>query len=419
MVPIAIAGRPGIWPNRAVWAVFALYIVVAGYNLGYPSQMLWDEKYYIPQAQQLANGLGLRETSHPPLGKFLTALAIVICGDTPTAWRVPALIGGVGILWCVYVLGVALLRSPAAALIATTLLACESLAFVQSRTAIYSSIMLFFELLAMVLVVKCRDRGSAVLLGLSAIAFGAAVSTRWVAFSALPVIALFAWSSFEGRSIGVRRIFAMCALFVLLSVSVYLVLFSVGPLSRGQGIFDALKLNVRMFSLHWANLSVEHRYSSPWWSWPLMMRPVWWGFESYPMTAADGSQVVEGMISIGNPVFFAAIPIAVVWGAYRALWCRSVYHTIVLIAVFTQWLQWSWVPQNTFLHYFYTVLPFAALLIGDVLVAVWRSSVVGKVLCATYITAAVGMFAYWYPLLTAMQVSRAFVDQHMWIESWW
>jgi dolichyl-phosphate-mannose--protein O-mannosyl transferase len=137
------------------------------------------------------------------------------------------------------------------------------------------------------------------------------------------------------------------------------------------------------------------------------------------MTAADGSQVVEGMISIGNPVFFAAIPIAVVWGAYRALWCRSVYHTIVLIAVFTQWLQWSWVPQNTFLHYFYTVLPFAALLIGDVLVAVWRSSVVGKVLCATYITAAVGMFAYWYPLLTAMQVSRAFVDQHMWIESWW
>lgn len=408
-----------IWWGGGLLCVIVLYLTAAGFKLSHPALMVWDEKYYVPQAQSLAAGSGIRETSHPPLGKFLTALSIAVCGDTPAAWRLPALLGGVGVLWCVYALGVLMLQSRAGALTATVLLACESLAFVQSRTAVYSSIMLFLELLSILLMMTWRSSGRWLNLVGAAVAFGAAVATRWVALSALPIIGLLAWNTFKERPQGLRRIIGNCALFVGVSAFVYIGLFVIGPLSRGAGILDALKLNVAMFSLHWANLSTEHRYASQWWTWPLLLRPVWWGFESYPMTAADGSQVVEGILSIGNPIFFAAIPCAVVYGFYKAIKQRSFFISLLLVAVFTQWLQWAWVPRNTFLHYFYTVLPFAALLIADMLLSIWRSSWVGRVLCLAYLTAAVGMFVYWYPLLTAMQVSRTFVMQHIWLESWW
>ena len=337
--------------------IFCAYLGVAGYRISYPSTLMFDEVAFIPQAQQLAHGGEILESTHPPLGKFVAAASIYLLGDNPFSWRLPSLVAGAGILCLVYSLGYALSGTRLPGAFAAFLLSFESLAFVQSRTALYSSPMLFFMLLAILLMVRWREhRGRAALLG-AALSFGAGVATRWVALSAIVVIGYLWWGGVFRSRQGLRRSVSDAILFLSVSSALYLGLFVVGPISRGEGILSAISLNVHMFSDHWTNLLTPHRYASPWWTWPLLRRPVWWGFESYPMLALDGSQVVEGIISIGNPVVFAAIPIAVVWGFVKAYREQSLYASVMLLGLFSQWLQWSWVPQNTYMHYFYTVLP--------------------------------------------------------------
>lgn len=395
------------------------YLGMAGYKMSYPELLLWDEKRYVPQAREIAQGGPIEETTHPPLGKFLTAASIYAVGDNPFAWRLPSLIAGAGILCILYSLGFVFTGERWTGSLAAFLFAFESLAFVQSRTGLYSPIMLFFMLFAVLCMAKWYEhKGRGALLG-GAVAFGAAVATRWVALSTIAVIAFLWWKGTRRSSQRFISVVGDLFLFGAVSAAVYLALFVIGPLSRGEGIVDALYLNYTMFSDHWTNLSTTHQYASPWWTWPLMLRPVWWGFESYPMTAPDGSQVVEGILSIGNPVFFAAIPLALIYGLMR--WYRecNLFVMVMLVGFFTQWLQWSWVPRNTYLHYFYTALSFAAPLVASMLVSLWRRSLGGRIVCVGYLVSVVGMFAYWYPLLTAMKVSRDFVMRHIWLATWW
>jgi dolichyl-phosphate-mannose-protein mannosyltransferase len=60
----------------------------------------------------------------------------------------------------------------------------------------------------------------------------------------------------------------------------------------GKLATDIIQIHGKMFSAH-ANLSESHPYGSPWWSWPLMRRPVY--FWNAPDAGAR-------MYAVGNPV---------------------------------------------------------------------------------------------------------------------
>ncbi len=60
--------------------------------------------YCYPNAGNILNYMNLE---HPPLGKYLIALSMVVCGDRPVCWRLPSIASGAAIL----VLQYALLRS--------------------------------------------------------------------------------------------------------------------------------------------------------------------------------------------------------------------------------------------------------------------------------------------------------------------
>lgn len=64
---------------------------VRGYGVG----------YCYPNAGNILNYMNLE---HPPLGKYLVAVAMVTCGDRPVCWRLPSVISGVAVLVVQYVL---------------------------------------------------------------------------------------------------------------------------------------------------------------------------------------------------------------------------------------------------------------------------------------------------------------------------
>ncbi|MCS7099111.1 MAG: glycosyltransferase family 39 protein [Sulfolobales archaeon] len=57
--------------------------------------------YCYPNAGNILNYMNLE---HPPLGKYLIALSMVVCGDTPTCWRLPSIVSGAGVLVVQYIL---------------------------------------------------------------------------------------------------------------------------------------------------------------------------------------------------------------------------------------------------------------------------------------------------------------------------
>jgi len=57
--------------------------------------------YCYPNAGGILNYMNFE---HPPLGKYMIALSMAVCGDRPLCWRLPSIASGIGILVLEYVL---------------------------------------------------------------------------------------------------------------------------------------------------------------------------------------------------------------------------------------------------------------------------------------------------------------------------
>ena len=132
--------------------------------------------------------------------------------------------------------------------------------------------------------------------------------------------------------------------------------------TEGQGFLDLQK---SMYDYH-NNLRATHPASSPWWAWPLDLKPVWFEQSGY---AGDTTAVIY---DTGNLVaFWLAIP-AVAWVAYMAWKRRSLPLTFVTIAVAALWLPWVRIDRATFQYHFFTTLPFSFMALAYFLAELWH-----------------------------------------------
>ncbi|MEX2136632.1 MAG: phospholipid carrier-dependent glycosyltransferase [Chloroflexota bacterium] len=134
------------------------------------------------------------------------------------------------------------------------------------------------------------------------------------------------------------------------------------PGHTGQTFLD---LQSQMYHYH-NDLRTPHAASSPWWAWPLGLKPVWGHLNTY----SDGSQVI--MLLTGNPVLlWLGIP-ASVFGAWQAWRRRSTALAFVVIAMCSLWLPWARIDRVAYNYHWYTILPFYYLLLAYFLAEVWN-----------------------------------------------
>ena len=115
--------------------------------------------------------------------------------------------------------------------------------------------------------------------------------------------------------------------------------------NTGQTLLD---LTSSMYRYH-DTLRVAHAASSPWWAWPLDLKPVWFSQESYAALGAWTGAVYDG----GNVVSRVLGVAGTVWIALQAWRQRSVGLASVLILYFALWLPWARIDRAAFqYHYF-------------------------------------------------------------------
>ena len=408
------------------------------YRLEVPETYYFDEVYYAFTAQEMAKGnmhawqdTGQPpedfafEWTHPPLGKELSAVGIMIFGNNSFGWRFfQAFFGGLGAL-LIYLLAKNLFLSKGAGLIAALLYSFDSFIFVLSRITMVDIFMVVFLLLASLFVIKYARSRKTYFLMLAGIFSGAAMSIKWngvYIWVFLAGVSLFIMYYFEvsqtdskdGSYVkSVLNLMPRMALaFVVLPLLVY-VLTYLPFFYFGNSFIDFLFLQGGMLSYH-GSVESHHPYESLWWEWPLMLEPMYFHFDDL------GEGMRAHIYALGNPFIWWSGFVFFLLGVVQAVRKENPSLIFAVLAVLALWLPWAVSPRKiTFIYHFMPAFVFVLIISAYFLDRLWNSGFkYGKALVILYLITAGVIFYYFYPITAAVNMESYKHEQYMWLESW-
>jgi hypothetical protein len=170
------------------------------------------------------------------------------------------------------------------------------------------------------------------------------------------------------------------------------------------------ELHRQMYGYHF-NLTAGHASASPWWSWPMALKPTWFFSDAY-----DGNQVAV-IYNGGNPIlFWAGIPALVACGILA--WKRRSAALVLVVAAFAfQYVPWIRIERATFAYHYLTAVVFAMIAVAytvDELLRrpAWRQLAIGYLV----IVAVAGILIF--PLGAALSMPDWYVNAARALPPW-
>ena len=281
-------GRP-----QRVTTLLLAFMIVGGVilriqGIGFPPRNTFDEQFYGPTSHHFLLGIPDMHDFHPPLGKLLGAIGLLLFGYNSVGWRFMYLCFGLQTMIIAFWLAREIFASRRAGWIAAGFVAADGFFLAYSRTALVDGMLTCFILWSILAVVTARTwRGVAV----AAVIVGAATSIKWSAAQTLAP-AILAVLLF--RRVPWQAIF----LFALSPIAHFLIwmlgLRVMGHASNPSALWQVIV--TAFISLH-ATGRYDNPLASPWYSWPALYHPIVVKLSSYGTTSRYAS-------SAGNPVFW-------------------------------------------------------------------------------------------------------------------
>ncbi len=361
------------------------------------NSMYFDEIYHGRTAYEFLHGLTSYENTHPPMGKIFIALGVALFGMNPFGWRIIGTLFGIAMVPVMYLFAKRLLRSTPLAALACLLFAFDFMHFSQTRIATIDVYITFFVILMYYFMYRYCSfsfydtplKKTWLPLGACGLCMGLGIACKWTGIYGGAGLALIFFSTLlrryreylyakkdpEGTTHGIshrhilqsfgpkagRTICFCMVFFVLLPALIYLLSYIPFRDYTDKGLFGRMLQNQNtMFSYH-SNLESTHDFSSVWYEWPILKRPIW--FYSHMVTRTWEGGLREGISSFGNPaVWWAGIP-AALFTAY--LWAKKKDKTAAFLTVgyLAQYLPWFFVSRITFIYHYFPSVPFVVLMI--------------------------------------------------------
>jgi dolichyl-phosphate-mannose-protein mannosyltransferase len=424
-------------------------------HLGRPDEKVFDEVYYASDgcwyAGEPYRSCDLEDDTerswvHPPLGKMMIALGIDGFGNRPIGWRVAPAVAGTATVALTGVLAYLLFGTALWGAVGALVAGTEHLLLVQSRVAMLDVFLAMFAVAGFVFLVTDRRRldrappgGDSLpkprrfrpLLMASGAAFGAAVAVKWSGITALvgALVLAVAWARTRQKEAGADRP-VLSALrhegpmlylgLALVPVAVYAATWIPWLADRSFSVAEWIGHQGDMLGYHLDLDTVKdngepiHPYMSRPWSWFLLLRPVAYFWRGDPDCCAE-------ILGMGHPFLF--------WGAFVILpylaltWRlrRDWTSGAILVPILAQFVPWLLVTRPLFLFYMTPVTPFLALGLVSVLRDIAHSHASRRATIpavAVVLAVAVGMFAFFWPVLTGETITYEAWGDRIWLDGW-
>ncbi|MEV0968902.1 dolichyl-phosphate-mannose--protein mannosyltransferase [Microtetraspora glauca] len=397
---------------------------------------------------------------HPPLGKWLIGAGEAIFGLNPFGWRFAAALIGALSIFILARLARRMTRSTLLGCLAGFLLSLDALHFVLSRTALLDIFLMFWVLAGFACLVVDRDRtrqklaewresASSLDVGprlgwrpwrlAAGLCLGAGLATKWTTLFFIVAFAIMTlmWDAGARRAVGLRRPYSetfrlelplATAWMALVPIIVYVSSFAGWfATDKGHGrnwaqatssgpfyfVFDSLRSWVGyqhdVLSFH-TGLETPHNYQSEPWSWPLLLRPVAFFYESPKGCGADSCS--WAVLGTGTPVIWFAGLAAMIGMIAWYVATRDWRAGAILLTYAAGWLPWFYYAitdnRTMFLFYALPMLPFmiiaivlaCGLIIGPA-DAPQRRRAAGAAGVGLFALLVLANFAWLYPVIAA------------------
>jgi len=424
----------------------------------------FDEIYFPRTAyEQLEKRDILYENTHPPLGKTIIAAGIRIFGMNPFGWRIMGTLFGAAMIPLMYIMAKRFFRDSFWAFFCTFLMMFDFMHFTQTRLATIDSYTVFFIMLMYYFMLDYYDsysyeRGllkSFVPLLLCGIALGLGGATKWIAlYGAFGLAVLFFMSrGYEyskynnllnkqikradaGRDYKARNLtkwlgkyfyltcLACVVFFIVIPAGIYIL--SYIPIDYREdnknlvkAVIDSIK---SMYEYH-KGVTSPHPYSSPWYEWPLDIRPIFY---------YQGQLLPEGMgasiAGFGHPllfwtgfVAFIATIVMIVANKFRKHAADNENKLLFfpVIGYLSQYVPWIVAPRKlTFIYHYFSCVPFLILMVGILFRWLETNKIVSKKAIRGFLIAYLALFVIYYPVLSGVEVPRLYLDMLRILPRW-
>lgn len=411
----------------------------------------FDEIYHARTAYEMIHGLYCYENTHPPLGKAIMAIGILIFGMCPFGWRFMGTLFGVIMLPVMYLIARKLTDKTWLSTVITLLFALDFMHFTQTRIATIDVFVTLFIMLEYYFML-CYYRMSFydtplkktfIPLILSGVFMGLGCGAKWTGVYAgfgLAVIffaVLFrrymeyrrAVSEPKGKTgeiehgyivnnfnILVMKTLCFCIVaFIVIPAVIYLlsyIPYNNDVRSQNKGLVERMfDSQTSMYNYHSA-LESEHPYSSTWYEWPTIARPMLYYVESV------GDGVSEGISAMGNPlIWWVGIP-AFVYLVYLVIRNRDRIALFLAVGYLSQYFPWMPVKRCTFIYHYFPSVPFVVLMIGYSIYILVKKYPKTKPAVFVYAALVAFLFVAFFPVISAYPATLTYAKLLKWFGRW-
>jgi dolichyl-phosphate-mannose-protein mannosyltransferase len=393
----------------------------------YQSETYFDEIYYVRTAEDYIHMREPYEWTQPPLGKLILAAGILVFNFNPFGWRISGVLFATLMIPVIYLLGKKMFGTWIGAFTPAFLLEFDFMHFTMARIATIDTFVVFFSLLSQLFffiylknVLSQGWKASTRPLLVATIFFALGLATKWYALLGflgqmfiLFVLRLRELSTLKGWMARARgffgRPFLSIVVFLVVGLGIY-VLTYVPYMMIGHTLVDVYNAQWAMYNYH-ATLTATHPFSSPWWSWPLITRPVWLYVSNLP----GGN--VSTIAAMGNPAIWWVGLASMVFAAEEGIRKKNSVCLFLVTMFLFQWLPYAFISRILFLYVFYFNVPIMILTTTYFIDKSWNTRH-GKVVVMAYLTVVAVLFAIFYPVISGIPVPAYWRDGLKWLRSW-
>jgi dolichyl-phosphate-mannose-protein mannosyltransferase len=426
---------------------------------GHPNETVFDEVHF----GKFISGYFTHEyffDIHPPLGKLLISGMGYLAGfqpgfsfaeigqkfpDNTYLWlRLLPTLAGVLLPLIFFFLVLRLGLSRIAAFSAAMLVVFENAILVQSRFILLDSFLLLFGFSALLAYFKYAQENKILYLFLSGVLAALSLSVKWTGVTFLTLIIILEIIRLVKEKNGLFLLRNLMALLIL-PFAIYFSIFAIhlGLLTK-SGPGDAfmslgfqktlagstvnaegyrplglmakfVELNLKMYGAN-ANLTAGHPYSSKWYTWPFMARPIYYWYENSPGTAGEESRIYLS----GNPVIWWASTAAIIYSLFAlardTIRRKPKNKTLAFLggAYLFNLLPFIGITRAMFLYHYMIGLIFAIIALVYLIDRGQSKNKIFAVLLAASFLA----FLFFSPLTYGLPLTNSAYHLRVWLPSW-